>query len=202
MKSFNIDTALNKFKRVKNNSYTGHDLTESDTRAKKIDKILDALGWDEDDIKREERCLENNTYLDYKLSTNRPIIIIEAKKSSCDFDLPKSSHQRDFKLGGVLKQCKELQKAMLQARDYAISKGCPFCVVTNGDQFVFFRAYNDRGVDWNDQLATVFKSLDDIEKISTYFVRRFPRTLQRKGLYREPLKYQSLQQARLINLKH
>ena len=165
MKKWNIDTALSKFKRLNNNSYDNEALSESDTRSKLIDYVLiDCLGWSEDDIVREERCAENGTFLDYKLSTNMPIIIVEAKKASVDFQIPSSSSQREYKVGGVISSSKKLLETMLQTRDYAISKGITFCCATNGEQFVFFRAQNQQGIDWVDHKVAIFSSINDIEQ--------------------------------------
>jgi len=103
MRKWNLDGALVKFRKLKSNNYQSDSLSESDTRSKIIDFILiEVLGWDESNITREERCVESCTYLDYKVSTNIPILIIEAKKTSIEFDLPKASRQREYKIGGVL----------------------------------------------------------------------------------------------------
>lgn len=164
MKSWHQDTALSKFKRLRAESYQKNGLSEADTRSKLIDHILtQCMGWSEHDIVREERCLEAGTYLDYKLATNIPILIVEAKKASEPLELPAASSHRMYKIGGVIKNCPKTISAMVQARDYAISKGITFCCVTNGEQFVFFRAQNQQGIEWVDHTALIFRSLSDIE---------------------------------------
>ena len=164
MKSWNQDGALSKFKRLRNESYETSKLSEADTRVKIIDYILvNCLGWSEVDIAREERCIESGTYLDYKLTTNIPILIVEAKKASHLLELPEASNHRTYKIGGVLKNCQNTIAAMVQARDYAISKGITFCCVTNGDQFIFFRSQNQQGIEWIEHRAVVFRNLRDIE---------------------------------------
>ncbi len=161
MKGWNQDTALARFRKLPS---TYGDLSEADTRAKIIDVILrEVLGWQEENIKREERCLETGTFIDYKLITNVPHIIIEAKKNGFDFELPKGSSHREYKIGGVLQTSRDLVAAMVQARDYAVSKGIVFCVVTNGSDFVFFRAQNQLGIDWTEHVAVLFRGLSDIE---------------------------------------
>jgi hypothetical protein len=107
--------------------------------------------------------VESVRYIDYVLTTTRPVLIIEAKRHGDSFKLPKtSSARRRFKLGGVLSEDKELKAAILQAQVYAISKGVPICVVTNGTQFVIFRAQNELGVDFWSHEAVVFDSIDDV----------------------------------------
>jgi len=192
MRKWNSDTALAKFKKLDLGKYKSDKMSESDTRSKIIDAILiDVLGWSEDNITREERCLENGTYLDYKLATNIPQIIIEAKKSSVVFDMPKSSGQREYKIGGVLKSCKVLLSAMEQARDYAISKGITFCVVTNGNEFVFFRSQNQQGVDWVSHKAAIFRNLKDIEDNFDLFCSLLSKSSLENGTLQKTLKLSS-----------
>lgn len=192
MKSWDTDKALSNFTKLLDNTYSMETLSESDTRSKLIDYILlDCLGWSEDNIIREERCVESGTFLDYKLSTNMPLIIIEAKKNSVDFQLPTSSSQREYKIGGVLSSCKNLLKAMIQARDYAISKGITFCVVTNGNEFVFFRAQNQQGIEWVDHRAIVFRSLKDIEKNFDSFCKLLSKSSIEIGILQQTLRVSS-----------
>lgn len=189
MKSWNQDTALAMFKRLRTQSYDRSGLSEADTRSKLIDYILiKCLGWSEHDIKREERCIETQTYLDYKLSTNIPILIVEAKKASEPLDLPVTSDQREYVIGGVLQQCKNTVAAMVQARDYAISKGVTFCCVTNGEQFVFFRSQNQQGIEWVKHRAVVFRSLSDVEEDFDKFCLHLSKTAAENGKLQQSLK--------------
>ncbi len=188
-KKWNSDNALEKLKELKNKSYFNEPMSETDTRSKMIDFVLiDVLGWSEDNILREERCLDSGKYLDYKISTNTPRIIIEAKKSSINFDIPTSSNQREYKIGGVIKQCEILTKAINQARDYALSKGIIFCVVTNGHQYVFFRSQNSQGVDWNQHKVIVFRDLKDIESNFELFSRLLSKSSAENGLIERSLR--------------
>ena len=192
MKSWNQDTALAKFKRLRSQSYDRSSLSEADTRSKLIDYVLtQCLGWSEEDIVREERCVETNTYLDYKLSTNIPILIVEAKKVSEPLDLPTTSTQRVYKIGGVLKQCSNTIGAMVQARDYAISKGITFCCVTNGEQFIFYRAQNQQGVEWIEHRATVFRCLSDVEDNFDLFCLHLSKAAAENGKLQQSLKLSS-----------
>jgi len=161
-----IDQAKDLFESKVEESYKkwiSKPLSETDTRCKLIDSILkDVLGWKEDLIEREPRTIENGTYIDYVISTTHPYLIIEAKNNQIDFELPDSLTKKKYKVGGVLSENKELKKAMIQARDYAVSKGITFCCVTNGYQFVFFRSQNSEGVPWVDHQAVIFYSFQDI----------------------------------------
>jgi energy-coupling factor transporter ATP-binding protein EcfA2 len=189
MKSWNQDTALAKFKRLRSQSYDRSSLSESDTRSKLIDYILfDCLGWSEEDVVREERCVESGTYLDYKLATNMPLIVIEAKKSSEPLELPMASNQREYKIGGVLRKCSNTVAAMVQARDYAISKGITFCCVANGEQFVFFRSQNQQGIEWIEHSAVVFRDIDDIEDNFDLFCLHLSKASAEKGRLQQALK--------------
>jgi len=149
--------------RHKIDQYRSDSLSEADTRCKLVDVMLDqVLGWRETHIRRECRVIDLGRYIDYMLLTNRPAFVIEAKKNGAQFSLPSVRNRRRFKIGGVLAEDKELSAAIIQARDYAVSKGISPCCVTNGTQYIFFRSQNDQGVDFLDHYATVFSSIDDI----------------------------------------
>ena len=164
------------------------ELTEADTRSKLIDYMLkEVLDWKEEDIDREERCVENNTFLDYKLSTNIPQIIIEAKKSSYNLEIPKTTKQLEFVIGGVIQNSKNLISAMLQAREYAVSKGIVFCVVTNGKQYVFFRSQNSMGIDWIHHKCVVFRNISEIKTNFDFFSRHLSKSAIENGILHKTL---------------
>lgn len=136
-------------------------LSEADTRVKLIDEILKhILGWPEKLIKREPHI--ESGYIDYLLSTTHPYYVVEAKKRKIRFTLPSQSNRFSYKIGGVLSGDKNLLGAIRQARQYAVDHGVQFCCVTNGDQFVFFRASNQYGLEWSDHDAIVFRSHQEI----------------------------------------
>lgn len=158
-----IDTAFQAFSAAiaELAQYECVDLSESDTRSKIIDRILGILGWREPNIRREIHERTEGTYLDYKLATTQPIFVVEAKKSFVKFEIPLGG-QRFYRIGGVIKNSTELISAINQARSYAMNSGITYCCVTNGYQFVFFRATNSLGVNWDQQLTVVFRSHADI----------------------------------------
>ena len=188
MKSWNQDTALSKFKRLRTESYERSGMSEADTRAKLIDYLLiTCLGWSERDIVREDRCIEAGTFLDYKLSTHMPLLIVEAKTAAEPLELPAASNHRLYKIGGVLKSCTNTIAAMIQARDYAISKGITFCCVTNGEQFIFFRAQNQQGIEWVDHKALVFRGLSDVEENFDLFCLHLSKAAAESGKLQQAL---------------
>lgn len=85
-----IDTAFRAFetRRAEFKQYENQDLSESDTRSKVIDPILDILGWREQTIQREWHERTEGTFLDYKLATTQPVFVVEAKKNFVHFEIP------------------------------------------------------------------------------------------------------------------
>lgn len=161
MEVWNIDKSLEKFKEIVAKHYDYDKLNESDTRAKLITRILvDCLGWQESDIAREEYA--DGDYLDYKVSLNIPILIIEAKRSSKEFEISKTNRVRELKIGGVLSTSTYLMDAINQARNYASSKGVNYCCVTNGFQYFIFKANNSMGKDWRDHKVAIFDGFSHI----------------------------------------
>lgn len=188
MENWNIDLALEKLNALSSMPFFNEKLTEADTRSKLIDYMLkDVLGWIEEDIYREERCVESGSFLDYKLSTNIPQIIIEAKKNSYDLEIPSSTKQLEFIIGGVLQNSKQLIKAMVQARDYAVSKGILFCVVTNGKQYVFFRSSNSIGIDWIQHKCVVFRNILEIKLNFELFAKLLSKSALENGILHKTL---------------
>lgn len=162
-KPSSVDLALEEFqaKLPELKEYEALDLSESDTRSKVIDSILNILGWKEQSIRREQFEGTEGKYLDYTLSTTFPIIIIEAKKAFIQFNIPPGG-QRHYRISGAIKSSTDLLTAINQARGYAINYGVTFCCVTNGTQFCFFRATNNLGIPWERQFVTVFRNHQDI----------------------------------------
>lgn len=142
-------------------SYDLINATESDTRLKIIDEVLfTVFRWPKGAVKTEYR--EANSIADYVLSTHRPIVVVEAKKVGISFRLP-SGRARFLKVGGVLWLDKNIREAMEQAQGYCNQFGIPFAIVTNGEQWIIFKAIDpDRS--WRENSAVVFYSLSDIKE--------------------------------------
>lgn len=135
---------------------------EAETRAKIIDAILkECLGWEEDDIRREDRV--HTGFTDYKLMLNNSCrLIIEAKRAGEYFDIPRTKQRRTYKIGASLKTVANLMEAMGQVRSYCTDIGCKYGAVFNGYQLVVFCAITI-GKAWTDGYCIVFSSLDDIK---------------------------------------
>jgi hypothetical protein len=169
-----IDEAKRTFEALRHsdfNTYMSEHLSEADTRSKIIDVILrDILGWPEGLIRREPHVSETNGYIDYLLSTSHPYFVVEAKRRDHIYSIPLHRTRMKYKVGGVLREDKHLYADMVQAKNYAISKGVAFCCLTNGHQYLFFRSQNDSGIDWNDHVVVVFRDLEEVSKhFSTFF---------------------------------
>lgn len=165
----NIDESLAAFKEFKTNvsAYIEIDISESDTRSKVIDALLnDVLGWGEQHIRREE--FVGTGYYDYKLSLPEFCFIIEAKKNFVDLILPKNSHR--ISVNSLMKGNSEVVE---QIRKYSFNSGCQFGVITNGRQFVFIKIFNTDGTDWKNNICLVFDGLDEVENNFIEFYNNF-----------------------------
>ena len=137
-------------------------VNEAETRLKLIDKILfDILGWTHNDVQVEERVTgdDSTTYADYVIRTASTAFVVEAKKSGVVFKT--QPRDRRLKLSKSNIQG-ELEKAVLQAREYCRTLGVQFAVVTNGNQWVVFPANRVDQVTFNNSYALVFNSLESI----------------------------------------
>jgi hypothetical protein len=138
---------------------------EADTRARIISRIVhDVLDWPQQNVKREPYA--NPGYMDYVLFTNKPLAVIEAKRSGDTFDLPPdiTKSSRAFLLGGILRVVKNLQEHIDQVAKYCLSNGIEYAIVTNGPQWVIFKALRTDGIHIAQGHVIVFSGLDDIER--------------------------------------
>src|SRR5579864_1193987 len=138
--------------------------TEADTRARLITRLLtDVLDWQPEQINREEHA--HPGYMDYVLLTNRRIAVVEAKRSGDVFHLPNDlSRVKNLRLAGVVRTVKNLQTHISQVFGYCSNNGIEYAVVTNGLQYVIFRAIRTDGIHIGQGRVIVFPSFDDIEQ--------------------------------------
>jgi hypothetical protein len=157
----NPDYAFEKLKILFSTINTETINSEADTRVKIIDKILiDSLGWNENNIKREEKNIAGFT--DYVLSINDiPYLVVEAKKTGAYFEIPLSYNRRRYKINGAISSVANLTGAIIQARNYCLNIGVRFAAITNGIQFVIFPAFT-RGKRWDDAECVIFRDKEDI----------------------------------------
>ncbi len=158
--------------------------SEAETRAKLIDPLFkEVLGWDEDDIVREEHV--DSGFLDYKFSIgDLSKFILEAKKSGHSFTIPESFSSRRYKIGASINTDQKIKAAIEQARTYCIDSGVNYGVISNGKQFIIFEAFR-RGQVWKDGHFVVFRSFKDIKENFTLFWNILSRQAVQTGSFKK-----------------
>jgi energy-coupling factor transporter ATP-binding protein EcfA2 len=149
--------------------YTSQQIrSEADTRCKVIDLIFSSvLGWEENNITREERNDEG--YTDYIFRINEiPYFVVEAKKTGEVFDIPNKINKRKYKIKGVLQSVENLNEAIMQARMYCINTGIKYAIVTNGYQYIIFSAFSTNKK-WEDAECILFNGFSDIKNNFSLF---------------------------------
>ncbi|MBE9584024.1 AAA family ATPase [Mucilaginibacter sp. JRF] len=150
-------------------TYSNRSLNESDTRFKIIDCILkDVLKWPSEPIYTE--VIVSGTRADYVLKgkNDKPVLIIESKKSGKYFELPNKSNSDKNYQKIILEQIlteKYVKDAIYQVRDYAEDLGCQYAAICNGSTWIFFKVSSSQKP-WKKLPAFVIKSLD-------YFIEDF-----------------------------
>jgi hypothetical protein len=142
-------------------------VSEADTRAKLIDKVLTTvLGWPESALSREEQVESGR--IDYSLTfRNRRYIAVEAKKEGIAFTFPTTS-SKTLKLSGPLLTDKTIASVISQVRGYCDDAGIRFAVATNGYAWIVFRAIRE-DTPWREAHARIFPTLEQIESHFTDF---------------------------------
>lgn len=153
--------------RALSQKYKDRILNEADTRAAVIDTVLgEVLDWPKDAIKRE--VFIHPGYADYLLHNpaGQIALVVEAKKEGVYFAAPKrsgdSSVRTDFTSMRTLLTDAEIKAAITQCRTYCLDIGCNFGCITNGHEWIVFRAF-EPGTDWKSLRAFVIPSLDAID---------------------------------------
>lgn len=144
-------------------------VTEADTRAKVIDRILkEALGWPEDAFAREVPV--HHGYLDYLLTYGkRNLVLVEAKREGIPFEVPKTlRNRRKYKISGSIKTNSDIKEAIEQAHGYSIEIPVRYAVATNGYAWLVFRAIRE-DIPWRGGYLIVFKSAGEIKDNFTEF---------------------------------
>jgi hypothetical protein len=75
---------------------------------------------------------------------------------------PDVSTAHAFTLGGVLRTVKNLQEYITQVQTYCFNNGIEYAAISNGWQWVIFRAVRTDGIHVGRGRVVVFKSLEDI----------------------------------------
>lgn len=143
------------------------ELSEADTRCKIIDPLFKCLGWNEENIIREEHT--DAGFVDYIFKTpDISFFVLEAKKNGVSFELPSNLTNRRYKIGATISTDKSLIGAIEQAQRYCVEKGLRFGIVSNGSQFVIFEAFK-YGASWRDGKCMLFYGFEDILENFTLF---------------------------------
>ncbi len=142
-------------------------VSESDTRAKLIDRVLvQVCGWPEDAIVREESVESGR--IDYSLTVrNRQYVAVEAKKEGLAFTFPETT-VKTLKLSGSLSTNKPIKEAVEQVRGYCDDAAIRFAVATNGYAWIVFRAIRE-DMPWREGSARIFPGSEYIERNFTEF---------------------------------
>ncbi len=143
-------------------------ITEADTRANVIDRILsEVLLWPSQEISREGHGTAG--YMDYCLSVKgRRFVVVEAKKVGLPFVLPIVKYQKSLSLSGTLLTAQEIKEAIEQVRGYCDEEGIRYAIATNGYAWIVFRAIRE-DMPWRKGQAIIFPSLENIEENFTQF---------------------------------
>ncbi|QVY60913.1 hypothetical protein [Cytobacillus gottheilii] len=132
------------------------ELSEADTRSKIIDPLFkDVLGWDESQIKREAYTPKIGFY-DYKFDSGINKFVLEAKKTTIEFSMPKN---RTIKYKS-LNIKSDLRKAIEQGINYATTIGISVVVAYNGKQLAVTYIPYTHIQNFND--TYLFRDINDI----------------------------------------
>ncbi len=168
-----IDNAYQKFQTWKSETAEGAKTlnSESDVRMKVLDSLLtDVLGWTKQQIATEETA--GTGFLDYKISIeSRARLIVEAKKDARDLEVNAKHSGKFYKLNGPVFKSKTAKEGIAQAIQYAAHKNAELAAVTNGRQWIIFRA--NRLGDGKDTLDGRACAFSDIDSIDLHFRRFF-----------------------------
>lgn len=163
MSASRYDQGLARLAAIAQESCLPDDLNEDTTRFRYIDILLtECLDWNRADVGTEERI--EHGILDYCLFPAAPLAVVEAKKSGIYFQLPtgdKTNITRSTK--GVRSLGKEISDALEQVARYALRRGIPTAVVTNGWQWVALDPAVGPGRAWDEGRCTVFDSLQTMK---------------------------------------
>lgn len=163
-----VDQALDKLRLYKQQEFSKLDvkeINEATTRFRIIDYIfIEILGWPKNLLEveceigdKEEDTKHKTLYADYIASSDYNHFIIEAKRSGSYFNIPEGKG-RVYKSTGTIYNL-ENKSYIDQAKKYMRKFGTPYCVLTNGYQFIIIR----RPAPNQERDTIVFRDLSDIE---------------------------------------
>jgi hypothetical protein len=135
----------------------------ADTRIRLIDKILrEVLGWPNENITQTEDQVKG--YLEYVLHTSKRAAVVEVRRSSEGFQLPADAYlPPSLTLGTVLRVANTLQPDIDHVSEYCWRNGIEYAVITNGQQWLIFKALRTDGIHIAQNRVLLYRSLADIE---------------------------------------
>jgi DNA-binding HxlR family transcriptional regulator len=102
--------------------------------------------------------------MDYVISTQRKVLVVEAKKVGDTFTIPiESLKRRTYRVGGILRTSLNVKEHLDQVISYCAAAGIEYAVVTNGRQWLIFRGSRIDGGAVLDGQLIAFRDLEDIE---------------------------------------
>ncbi len=143
------------------------DTNEAETRHKIIDFIIhDFLSWPKNRVKVEEYIAPG--FVDYvlKKTNGDDLIFIEAKRSGVFFKLPiphNATETSCYISIAKLISDENIKTAMQQVRTYCFDTGCEYACISNGFEWIFFKAF-EKGKRWESLQAFVIRNLDFFRK--------------------------------------
>jgi hypothetical protein len=150
--------------------HSGRELNEADTRHQVIDRLLhEVLDWPKAQVSLEYAV--HSGFADYvlKKASDQVAIVIEAKREGKYFSVPslgRASNGCCHMSVRALLTDRDVSTAMMQVRNYCLDIGCSYGAITNGHEWIIFRAF-ELGKDWRSLRAFVIPSLDDFAQSFT-----------------------------------
>ncbi|MEG4806642.1 AAA family ATPase [Microcoleus sp. F8-D3] len=126
-----------------------------------IDRILESLGWSKDDF-NPERPIKRVGFTDYLISADDiPRFIVEAKRVGKTFSRPQSGLKKtDYQLSYIRSSFgPAVSEVINQAEAYAKEIGVPYCVITNGAEWMLIQSLPFRNRSINDLQCIYFGNL-------------------------------------------
>ena len=182
-----IDTAHERWKALAGEiaAYKTPLKTEADTRLKVINRVLtEILEWHLDDIVTEETA--GRGFVDYRVSIRgHARLILEAKRDGADFGLSARAAGRAYRLSGPVFGAEPIKLGIQQAITYSAFKSAELGCITNGNEWVVFRANRlGDGQDVLSGMAFVFPALDGIDATFGLFYDLLSKTAVESFAYR------------------
>lgn len=171
-------TEIDILKEIKTN-YTDDKLNESDTRLKIIDTILvDILKWPKVTVTTEKYINGNRADYVLKNEMETPLLIIESKRESVYFDLPKTANSdKNFEKIAVEKLLTDenIKSAIYQVKEYAEDLVCSYACICNGKCWIIFKITSNTKP-WKKLPAFVIKNID-------FFLKDYTNSINLLGYY-------------------